>query len=246
MGAGGILGGMDPHAFSYCTDATWVGRSDCQHCEIRSTVLFSALKESELGHLLHPVDNFKLAAKGTLYHEGDAGSDVFTVRKGLVRLVHYAPNGTKRIVRLHKAGSVIGMEVLVGAHYRHSAEAVSDTDLCRIPVDVIAQLESGNPALHTALMQRWQSSLDDADNVITQLSTGSAQARVARFILQVAIDPQRTECHSLSREDIAALLGLTVETVSRIFADLKRQGWLVEGADCPRINAAELERLAAG
>ncbi|MDE2418297.1 MAG: Crp/Fnr family transcriptional regulator [Burkholderiales bacterium] len=229
---------------SYCTDATWVGRSDCQHCDIRGTMLFSELQERELGDLLRPVDNLRLAAKSSLYHEGEVGDAVFTVRKGLVRLVHYAPNGTRRIVRLLKSGSVIGMEVLVNTHYHHCAEAVSDTDLCRIPVEVITQLEGRNPALHTALMRRWQNSLDDADMVITQLSTGSSHARVARFLLLVAIDPHRTECHHLMREDIAALLGLTVETVSRVFAEFKRNGWLVEGADCPRINPQALERVA--
>jgi CRP-like cAMP-binding protein len=61
----------------------------------------------------------------------------------------------------------------------------------------------------------------------------------------MAVDPQRTECHRLSREDTAALLGLTVETVSRVFAEFKRQGWLVEGPDCPRIKPVELERVAA-
>lgn len=208
-------------------------------------MLFSALQQDELGQLLRPVDNFQLAAKGTLYHEGKPGNDIFTLRKGLVRLVHYAPNGTRRIVRLLWAGSVVGLEALVLSQYHHTAEAIVDTDLCRIPVDVVAELEARNPALHTALMRRWQDSLDDADTVITQLSTGSSQARVARFLLQVAIDPLRTECHHLSREDTAALLGLTVETVSRVFADFKRKGWLVEGPDCPRISPTELERVAA-
>ena len=229
---------------SYCTDATWVGRADCQRCDIRESVLFSDLNESDLSSMLQPVDNLFLPAKATLYREGDAGDGIFTIRKGLIRLVHYAPNGTRRIVRLLKAGSVIGMEALVHTYCQHSAEAVTDTDLCRIPVAVIAQLEAHNPTLHNALMQRWQDSLNDADAVITQLSTGSSHARVARFLLQVAIDPDRTECHRLSREDTAALLGLTVETVSRVFAEFKRKGWLTEGSDCPRINAAELARLA--
>lgn len=229
----------------YCTDATWVGRADCRHCDIRGTMLFSELQENQLGDLLRPVDNLRLAARATLYHEGDAGGAVFTVRKGLVRLVHYAPNGTRRIVRLLKAGSVIGMEALVDTRYHHSAEAVSDTDLCRIPVEVITQLEGRNPALHAALMSRWQNSLDDADTVIIQLSTGSAHARVARFLLQMAIDPQGTECHHLMREDVAALLGLTVETTSRVFAEFKRNGWLVEGPDCPRIDPPALQKVAA-
>lgn len=229
---------------SYCTDASWLGRADCRHCDIRGTMLFSSLSEHELSGMLQPIDNLVLPTKATLYSEGVDGDAVYTIRRGLVRLVHYAPNGTRRIVRLLKAGSVSGMEILVGSHYHHSAEAVTDTDLCRIPAKVVAQLESRNPALHQALMVRWQNSVDEADSVITELSTGTAQARAARFLLQAACDEQRTASHHLSREDIAALLGLTVETVSRTFAEFKRSGWLTENGRRFQIDPVELGRIA--
>jgi CRP/FNR family transcriptional regulator len=229
----------------YCTDATWIGRADCKNCDVRGIVLFSELGEIDLSGILPPIDNLLLPAQSVLYREGDAGDNVFTIRRGLVRLVHYAANGTRRIVRLLKAGSVCGLEVLVTSHYHQTAEAVSDTDICRIPAGVLSQIGSQNPALHRALMERWQNSLDDADAVITQLSTGSAQARAARYFLQVCSDDPRTKCHDLSRSDIAALLGLTVETVSRVFAEFKRSGWLVENPRYFTIDAVQLERIAA-
>ncbi len=229
---------------SYCTDATWIGRADCRHCDVRGTMLFSTLNEADLSGILQPIDNLQLPAKAALYREGDAGDAIYTVRRGLVRLVHYAPNGTRRIVRLLRAGDVTGLEVIVNSHYHHSAEAVTETDVCRIPAAVVLQLEQHNAALHQALMKRWQRSVDEADTVITDLSTGTAQARAARFLLQAACDDGRTECHHLSREDIAALLGLTVETVSRVFAEFKRSGWLKEEAHRIRIDPAEISRIA--
>jgi len=229
----------------YCTDATWVGRADCKHCDVRGTMLFSELGKGDLDDLLLPIDNMLLPSKAVLYREGDGGADVFTIRSGLVRLVHYAANGTRRIVRLLRPGSVCGLEVLVSAQYHHTAEAVADTDLCRIPAASLTEIERANPALHRALMVRWQSSLDEADAVITQLSTGSAQARVARYLLQTSCDKQRTKCHHLPRQDVAALLGLTVETVSRVFTEFKRKGWLKEDSVCVNIEPAPMERIAA-
>jgi CRP-like cAMP-binding protein len=230
---------------AYCTDATWVGRSDCVHCDVRGTMLFSTLSEVELASVLQPIDNLQLPAKAVLYREGGTGDSVYTIRRGLVRLVHYAPNGTRRIVRLLGAGDVTGLEVLVNSHYHHTPEAVTATDVCRIPAAVVSRLEEHNPALHRALMARWQSSVDKADTVITELSTGTAHARAARFLLRAACDDGRTECHHLSREDIAALLGLTVETVSRVFAEFKRSGWLREDARRFQIDPAELGRIAS-
>lgn len=229
----------------YCTDATWIGRADCNHCDVRGIVLFSELGEIDLSGSLLPIDNLHFPAQSVLYREGDAGDEVFTIRRGLLRLVHYAANGTRRIVRLLKAGSVCGLEVLVGSQYHHTAEAVNDTDICRIPAGVLSQIGSRKPALHRALMKRWQNSLDDADEVIIQLSTGSAQARAARYLLQVCSDDHRTACHHLPRQDIAALLGLTVETVSRVFAEFKRSGWLVENSRYFKIDPVQLKRIAA-
>lgn len=243
----GMLAAMKrpSNANAYCTDATWVGRADCRHCKVRGAMLFSELQEAELDGLLQPIDNLQLPAKAALYREGDAGDAVYTIRRGLVRLVHYAPNGSRRIVRLLKPGDVAGLEILVDGQYHHAAEAVTETDLCRIPVGVITQLEGRNPALHQALLARWQHSVDEADTVITELSTGSAHARAARFLLQAACNEQRTECHYLSREDTAAFLGLTVETVSRVFAEFKRNGWLSENARCYQIDPAAIGRVAA-
>jgi CRP-like cAMP-binding protein len=228
----------------FCTDAQWIGRSDCVHCDVRGTMLFSELSQNDLEGLLMPIDNMQLPAKGLLYHEGETGQSVYTVRRGLLRLVHNFPNGTRRIARLLKPGSVAGMELLVNSHYHLTAEAVNDTDLCRIPVDVLHQIERKNPVLHEALMRRWQKSLDEADEVIIQLSTGSAPARVARFLLHVVSDIQRNECQFLAREDLAALVGLTVETVSRVFAEFKRNGWVQEEARCISIDRANIERIA--
>jgi len=90
--------------------------------------------------------------------------------------------------------------------------------------------------------------VDSPANPLTataQLSTGSAHACAARYLLQVSSNDQRTECHLLPRLDIAALLGLTVETVSRVFAEFKRNGWLAEDALCFKIDSVQLKRIAA-
>lgn len=208
-------------------------------------MLFSELSKSDLSSMLLTIDNLCLPAKAVLYNQGDAGESVFTIRKGLVRLVQHGANGARRIVRLLKPGSVSGLEALVNSHYRHTAEAVTETDVCRIPKQVLLQIESRNASLHGALMERWQQSLDDADMVITQLSTGTVQARVARFLLQSASDVKNRDYRLLPREDLAALLGVTLETVSRVFAEFKRNGWVDEKAPDFGIDVEQLERVAA-
>ncbi len=206
-----------------CNDITWQGHADCRHCSVRHLVLFVNLADADLDRTLAPIDELTYAPQTPLYRAGERGAHAYTVRSGLLKLVQYLPNGTQRIVRLLRPGDVAGLEILVRGAYHHSAVCIEATAVCRIPIAVLKDLDARKPALHRELMARWQRSLDQADNVITLFSTGNSQARVARLLLHLRHLPGEAACNLLSREDMSALLGITVETASRIVADFKRR-----------------------
>jgi CRP-like cAMP-binding protein len=85
------------------------------------------------------------------------------------------------------------------------------------------QLDQTNPGVHQALLQRWQKTVDQADHFIVALSTGPAEARMARLLITLGSNGDHPEA-MLSREDMGALLGITTETASRIMAEFKRRG----------------------
>lgn len=220
------------------------GRATCKNCQMRNSTLFSALSDEEIESLGQPIEKLRLPARTSLYLQGDPGKHVYTVRSGLIKLVHYGEGGVYRIVRLQRRGDVLGLEVLIDKRYRHTAEAVSEVELCQIPSSLIQQVEHTCSAIVDGLMNRMQMSLDAADDVITELSTGPAHARVARFLLMLACDEGATHCDYLSREDTASLLGLTIETVSRVFAEFKRKGVLNESGGCFRIDRMAMRQIA--
>lgn len=208
-------------------------------------VLFSGLTEAELDAVLQPIDNLHAPAQATLYQHDLAATHLYTVRSGLVKLSVDLPNGAQRIVRILRAGDVAGMEALLGGHYRHHAVVVRDADVCRIPVEVIRQLDQTNPSVHRALLERWQRAVDQADNFIAALSTGSAEARLARLLLGMACDPDIHTAFLLSREDMGALLGVTTETASRAMAEFKRRGLVQEEkGNCVACDQQGLEAIA--
>ncbi len=220
------------------------GRAQCVNCHLRNAMLFASLTDQELEAAAYPIEKLRVAAKACVYSQGEKGGNIYTVRSGLIKLVQYTESGVPRIVRLLRRGDVAGLEALIDRQYRHTAEAVGEVLLCQIPVGIIEKLEKSCTAIYSGLLQRMQQNLDEADNVITQFSTGSAQIRVARFLLAAACDDPRDECEHLMREDIASLLGLTVETVSRVFAEFKRQGLLRENGDCFLIDRPSLQEIA--
>jgi CRP-like cAMP-binding protein len=230
----------------YCTRPEWVGRAKCAVCEVRNAVLFSGLSTHELDEILQPIDNLHVPQHAVLYEHDKSASFVYTVRSGIIKLSVDLPNGGQRIVRLLRAGDVAGMEALVDTRYHHTAIAMRDADVCRIPREVVARLDQTNPSVHQSLMQRWQCTVDQADHCIVALSTGTAEARMARLLIMLGCTGNQPETMP-SREEMGALLGLTTETASRVMAEFKRRGLIhtYKGSDVV-CDYAGLNELAKG
>lgn len=210
---------------TYCTDVKWVGRAHCQHCHVRKLMLFSELPDSAFNSLLQPIDRFVYPRGSILYEANTKKKFIYTIRQGMVKLVHIGKDGSKRIVRLQGAGAAIGLELLDGAaDYHHTAIAINDVDLCRIPIRTTKQLESEYPALSHQVREQLQEQLNLADQWIVALGTGIAKQRVAQLllILNEFFANKDGAFLLLNREDMAAMIGIAIETVSRMIAEFKR------------------------
>ena len=192
------------------------------------SVLFAGLEEPDFDRIHEPIDQFTLKPGNPLYHVGDAGDFMFTVRSGALKLVQYLPDGSQRIVRLARTTDVLGLEAVLDAPYQHEAIALHVTEVCRFPARLVRDLGRESPVLHRELMARWQRALTEADAWLTELSTGSARQRIARLLLRLVRDRESSECQLFGREDMGAMLGVTTETASRTIAEFKRQSLLVE------------------
>ena len=224
----------------------WSGEADCRQCALRESVLFAGLKESDFEKIHHPINQFVLEPGQNLYHAGELGDRMFTIRSGLVKLVKYLPDGTQRIVRLVKTSDVTGLESLVKQPYEHDAIVMHRTEVCCLPTSTVQILSDDVPELHVELLKRWQQALSEADAWLTELSTGSARERVARLLLRLVRNEHSLECTLFGREDLGAMLGITTETASRTIAEFKRRGHLTElGSHRYRVDVDKLNTLLA-
>lgn len=211
-------------------------------------MFFSELPDSAFENLLQPVDQFIHAPGSTIFESGTRKKFIYSIRRGMVKLVNTAEDGTNRIVRLLGPGSAIGLELLDGAEgYNHSAVAINQVDLCRIPVPTVEQLESNHPKLYQHVVQQLQEQLELADQWIVALGAGTAKQRVAQLLL--VLDKFFADNNHafmlLSREDMAAMIGIAVETVSRMIAEFKRQKILYKTDDkLYMCNTVELLKIA--
>jgi CRP-like cAMP-binding protein len=203
-------------------DIVWEGEPQCKHCGIRHLVLFADLDHDDFSLIHRPIEIVDFKTGDYIYRSGEEARYLYTVRRGLVKLVQYVEDGGQRIVRLLKQGDVAGIEALLGRNYQHDAVLLDTTQVCRIPVDVINALNDNTPRLHRRLMGAWDRALSDADRWLTELSTGTAKERVIRLFVTLDELCKEEYFYMPSREDIGSMLGITTETASRIVAELKR------------------------
>lgn len=227
-----IQGKTGPHLKTRSTmkqaaiQRAWQGPPQCRDCGIRDLVLFADLREEDFRLIHEPVDELELGVGDTLFRAGEKPGYVYTVRRGLIKLVQYLANGDQRIVRLLRQGDLAGIEALADQAYAHHAVVLESLMVCRIPVSTVHRLARDTPRLHKRLMERWQQILGRADLWLSELSTGPARTRVARLLIRLARCCDSDTFYLPSREDMGAMLGVTSETVSRTTAEFRREGLL--------------------
>jgi CRP-like cAMP-binding protein len=207
-------------------DSAWKGTSDCRNCGIRDMVLFADLNEQDFGEIHTPIDDMVFVANAKIYSEGQQALGVFTLRKGMVKLVRATADGRERIVRVLRPGDVLGLEALATARFDSEAIALVESSMCRIPLSVLHHLSANSPRLHKRLMQKWQQALKDADDCLADLNFGSARQRVAALALKMRDSEQPAFTTFFARDDMGAMLDIKLETVSREISGLVRDGAL--------------------
>lgn len=181
-----------------------------------------------------------------IYRRNESGQSVYSICKGAVKLERALPDGRSRVVRVLQAGALLGLELLADRVHHHTAVCVGRTQLCEVPVAVLERGALAEPGVHAALMQQWQVLCDECDVVIAEFLTGPARVRLARLVLHLARAHPTHTCQSMSRDDMASLLDLTPETVSRTMASFKREGLVAEHAGVLACQLAGLEAISAG
>ena len=175
-----------------------------------------------------------LSAGEEIFAQGERSGDLYKVEFGAVRVYRLLADGRRQIVAFHLSGEVFGFEA--DTTHRFFAEAI-----CATAVRVMRAapaVEAQGDLLSMAL-----ESLGRAHEHLLLLGCQSAVERIAAFLVDMT-ERQGGLKHvelPMSRADIGDYLGLTVETVSRVFSRLKQQGVI----KLPGLRSVEIVRWQA-
>ncbi|MBS9475529.1 Crp/Fnr family transcriptional regulator [Ancylobacter radicis] len=185
----------------------------------------------------------RVAAHVTVLHEGDTARRIMEVVEGAMMLTKLLPDGRRQVVELLGPGDVFGLAAC--DVYACSAETLTTA--------VITTHDRGaldrDPALASRLLRRFETQLCAMHSHALVLGRMSALERVAFFLLRLMPESVvgGTLHLAMTRQEIADFLGLTLETVSRAFSELKRRGLVaLLRADEVQINDRNSMRRLAG
>ncbi|MDW6024807.1 helix-turn-helix domain-containing protein [Mesorhizobium sp. BAC0120] len=156
------------------------------------------------------------SAGSEIYAQGEEAQNLYQVGFGCVRIYRLLADGRRQISAFHMSGEVFGFEA--GGTHHFFAEAVGATGIRT------ARLSSGTETAHKILPLALQGLVRAQEHLLV-LGRQNATERVAAFLLDMAERQGSLDQFELpmSRSDIADYLGLTIETVSRVFSKLRQQ-----------------------
>ena len=231
-----------------CT--AWRGMGDCLACDGRENSFFVGLSPGAIGGLHVDVDNTATPSGEILYRPETEAREVWVLRTGAVKLLARSWDGSERIARVLKAGDVAGLEALLAGSYSHTVVTVGRVHACRVPLPAIEQLCLEQPSFQWNLMKKLQAALRETEQWLVDLASAgvSARVRMARLLLLLR-DGESDSVYNFTREELGLMLGITLETASRIIAAFLREQLLRKNEAGNRYYDADiagLEKIAQG
>jgi CRP/FNR family transcriptional regulator len=163
----------------------------------------------------------------TIFSESEPADSVFGLSQGVVRLYKLLPDGRRHVVAFALPGDFLGMPL--ADRYKSSADAVGEVALCRFSRGALARFIQSSPRIMRRMIDFATAQLDMAQDQLLLLGNGSAEERVAIFLVNWRNRLARLSAFSetvplpMRRQDIADFLGLKLETVSRTLAKLEQK-----------------------
>lgn len=201
----------------------------CATCPVRDSAACAVLSPEERAALAKAGRTVELRKGQTLFAAGDESEVCATLVSGALKVTAVDIDGDERILALiHPAGFV---GELFQPFAQHDVVALTASRLCVFAKSEMERALDAHPALSRAMLRRSQDDLHAARDLLALTGHKDAAARLAGLLLSLARAASTSPCHPaetfdlpMSRGEMAQMLGLTIETVSRRLTQMERDG----------------------
>jgi CRP/FNR family transcriptional regulator len=220
----------------------------CSSCCLQGVCLPSGMASAKLSEMDELTRVKRRVPRGSvLYRNGDAFDALYAVRSGSFKSVGFSRGGEEKVTGMHLPGEVMGLDAISKRQHGYDAVALEDSEVCVIPYARLTQLSMQIPELQAQLLRILSGDISRDQGLMLLLGGMDAEQRIAAFLLSLSRRYQNLGYAAsrfslrMTREEIGSYLGLTLETVSRLFSRLQRDGLI--GAHQREVELKDVARL---
>lgn len=228
-------------------------RTQCQKCSLYQLCMPMGLAEGDLNKLDKIIKRRRPVEKGEyLFRLGEDFSSLYAIRSGSLKTFTSQSDGQEQVIGLHLPGELIGLDAIGENRHGCSALALETTSICEIPYDHLEPLSREIPGLQRHLFRLMSAEIQHDQCHMTVLARMPVENRLASFLINLA---ERYKLRgysasefnlSMSRGDIANMLGMAMETISRLLGNFQDQGLIqVERKHIRILDAPALRSIAS-
>jgi len=218
--------------------------------DLSGFLLFKKLTDEELNRL-----NFEKSCstynKGTIiYREGSRLTGFYCVTKGIIKIYKTGIDGKEQIIKFAKRGEIIAYRSLLSQELAcTTAKVIEEAVLCHVPYQTLLFLIQNNWQFSHHMLQIVCRELREANDYITDIAQKSVRERLAEVLLLLRenfdLDRQNTLQISLTREELANMVGTATESVIRLLSEFRTDNLIeLQGRKIKFLNIPGLRRIA--
>jgi len=218
--------------------------------QISSISLFNRLSSDQIEALaMIAVENYYMKGEN-IFSEDEQATGFYVVVNGRVKIFKLSSEGREQILHIFGPGEVFGeVPVFAGKKYPASADAMEKSRILFFPRDSLIRLIEKNPSIALNMLAVLSMRLRRFTSMIDDLSLREVPGRLAKHLL--FLSEQKQNSHelelSITKGQLASLLGTIPETLSRILTKMTEQGIIESDGRKIRILKRDIvEELAEG
>lgn len=220
------------------------------NCLSNSNFLFKHLTKNELELALSEKTEEIHKRGAVLYREGARINGIYCINSGILKVFKTGNDGKEQILRFASSGEIIGYRSVLSSELAcTTAEAISEATTCYIPGEIVIELIKNNGDFALELMQLTCRELGEANSYITDIAQKTAKERLAEILIHLkdefGVDANNVLKISLTREELANIVGTATESIIRMLSEFKQEGLLeIKGREIKILNLSGLVNIS--
>ncbi|HET6557334.1 MAG TPA: Crp/Fnr family transcriptional regulator [Prolixibacteraceae bacterium] len=227
-----------------------IKRPSEEECELSGFQLFKKLTGQEIAQLNYD-KTCSLYNKGSIiYREGSRLTGFYCVTRGIIKVFKTGIDGKEQIIRFAKKGDIIAYRSLLSQELAcTTSKVIEEAVLCHIPYQTLLYLIQHNWQFSHHMLQIVCKELREANDYITDIAQKSVRERLAEVLLLLKenfeLDHEQTLQITLTREELANMVGTATESVIRLLSEFKQDQLIdLQGRKIRYINVPGLSKVA--